>query len=244
MRASVCMATYNGALYLREQIDSIVSQLQPGDELLVSDDGSDDDTLQILSGYGSSLTVVGSTRVGGVVRNFERVMGSATGDIVVLADQDDVWLPGKLERLRAELQRCDLVMSNAVVVDAGLAVIAPSLFAQLGASAGLLKNGWRNSFVGCCMGFRADLLQWALPFPMGTPWHDWLLGLLATASGSVCFVDEPLMLYRRHGANVSLTGARSRNSLLNKFALRAQVARALFTIMLRPRFGERVVPDV
>ena len=233
LRASVCMATYNGAAFLREQIDSIVAQLRPGDELLVSDDGSTDDTLEVLRSYEGQLTVVAHSRVGGVVPNFERVLSSADRDIVVLSDQDDVWLPGKLERLRDQLGRTDLVMSNAFVVGATLTRTSQTLFDQLNVGPGLLHNGWRNSFVGCCMAFRRSLLQRALPFPASTPWHDWLLGMLASAVGSVAFIDAPLMLYRRHSANASDTGAGSRNGLVKKLFLRLDLARALIVCLLR-----------
>jgi glycosyltransferase involved in cell wall biosynthesis len=227
------MATYNGSAYLREQVDSILSQLQPGDELLVSDDGSTDDTRQILATYGGKLKIVNERRVGGVVRNFERVLSFAQGDVIVLADQDDVWLPGKLDRLRAELVYCDLVMSNAQVVDAQLTPQSVTLFEQLRIAPGMLKNIWRNSFVGCCMGFRRHLLMRALPFPLHTPWHDWLLGLLGSAAGKVVFLSDPLMLYRRHGSNASETGVGSSNSLAIKLRLRIQIAAALAICMLR-----------
>lgn len=227
-RFSVCMATYNGAKYLRAQIDSILSQLRPDDELLVSDDGSSDDTIDILRDYGAALRIVGQSRVGGVVPNFARVLGAASGDFIALADQDDVWLAGRLDRMRAELASVDLVMTNARVVDSQLRSVANvTLFDQLHPSTGLLHNVWKNSFVGCCMGFRRSLLARALPLPSDTPWHDWLIGLLACQGGEVRLVDTPYLLYRRHDANASATGTPSRNGLIRKLILRLQIIRAL-----------------
>ncbi len=234
------MATYNGAAYLREQIDSVLAQLQPGDELLIADDASKDDTPLILSSYGDALSVVASSRAGGVVRNFERVLQRAVGDIVVLVDQDDVWLPGRLARLRSELASCDLVVANAWVVDAALQGRTRTVFDQLRAAPGVLRN-WcgRSSFVGCCMAFRIGLLRRALPFPALTPWHDWLLGLLASVSGRVRFIDEPLMLFRRHGANASQTGDESSNGIVTKAVLRLRVGIALVRCLLRARGRSR-----
>ncbi len=231
------MATYNGATYLREQIDSVLAQLQPGDELLIADDASKDETPGILSSYGDALSVVASSRAGGVVRNFERVLQRAVGDIVVLVD---VWLPGRLARLRSELASCDLVVANAWVVDAALQGRTGTVFDQVRAAPGVLRN-WRgrSSFVGCCMAFRIDLLRQALPFPALTPWHDWLLGLLASITGRVRFIDEPLMLFRRHGANASQTGAESSNGIAAKAMLRLRVGLALSTCLLRARGRSR-----
>lgn len=229
------MATYNGGRFLRAQIDSILAQLVPGDELLVADDASNDDTAAILLSYGAALSVVGSSRAGGVVRNFERVLQRAAGHVVLLSDQDDVWLPGRLARLRAELATCDLVMANAWVVDASLRHGTATVFDLVEAGPGALRNlCGRSSFVGCCMGFRRELLGRALPFPASTPWHDWLLGLLATVTGNVRFVDEPLMLFRRHSANASQTGV-SANGVRVRVVLRLRMACALALCLFRPR---------
>ena len=117
---SVCLATYNGARFLRAQIDSILPQLGTGDELLVSDDGSTDDTLAVLATYGNRLRLVGTSRAGGVVRNFERALAAACGDLVVLSDQDDVWLEGRLDLVRERLRDVSLLMMNGEVVDGDL----------------------------------------------------------------------------------------------------------------------------
>jgi len=236
MTVSVCIATYNGATYLHEQIDSILAQLLHGDELLVSDDGSTDSTLEILHSYGPALRVVGKSRVGGVVPNFARVLEHAVGDLIVLADQDDVWLPGRLARLREELVSADLVMTNARVVDSQLQSGADvTLFDQLRPSTSFLRNLWKNSFVGCCIGFKRNLLHLALPIPSGTPWHDWLIGLLACRGGKIRLVDTPYLLYRRHDGNVSTTGNASPNGIVGKLVLRLQIIRALCICLWRAR---------
>ena len=233
---SVCMATFNGGKHVREQVDSILAERQAQDELVVSDDGSTDDTLQILRSYGSSLRIVGAKRAGGVVRNFSRALEHARGELILLADQDDYWLPGRLQRLRDELGSCELVYSNAWVVDEQLQSSGVTLFDQLRPAPGFWRNLVRtSSFVGCCMAFRRSLLDRVLPLPDSTPWHDWLIGLVASLRGQVRQVDTPLLLYRRHSGNVSLTGANSRNGPLRKIQLRVQVLHALVICMWRSR---------
>lgn len=230
---SVCMATYNGAAFLGEQIDSIVSQLLPGDELVVADDGSTDATPEVLARYGAPLRLVARTRVGGVVANFERAMSSATGAFIVLADQDDVWMPGRLAVIRQSLEHADLVLTNARIVDASLRPLGPTLFDQLRPSASTFRNLWRNGFVGCCLGFRRELLDRVLPLPKGTPWHDWLIGLIACRVGTVRLIDAPSLLYRRHASNASPTGEVSGNAWWQKVALRWRIARALLICLAR-----------
>ena len=230
---SVCLATYNGERYLREQIDSILPQLSSADELVVSDDGSVDSTPEILRSYGEHLRIVGQSRVGGVVPNFERALRAAGGDWIVLADQDDVWLPQRLERLREQLTKADLVLSNAEVVDASLNRSGQTLFDQLNPTISYWRNLQKNAFVGCCMAFRRSLLDRALPFPADTPWHDWLIALLGCAEGRVKLIDEPLLLYRRHVANVSATGGRSANSTFTKLGLRLRVMASVAVCLFR-----------
>lgn len=229
------MATYNGARYLPAQIDSILAQLRPGDEFLVADDGSTDGTLDLLAGYGPALRVVATGRVGGVVANFSRALSEAHGELILLADQDDVWLAGRVEAMCAALGRCDLVLTDAQVCDEALRPTAKTLFAQIGAANGFWRNLLRSSFVGCCMGFRRELLRGVLPMPPMTPWHDWLIGLVGCLRGRVCLIDTPTLLYRRHGSNASATGEASGNRLWRKVALRVAVLWALGVCWQRSR---------
>lgn len=237
---SVCMATYNGSLYLREQIDSILAQLTPADELVVADDGSTDDTPDILRSYGDQLRLVSTARVGGVVANFERVLHHASKPYVLLCDQDDVWLPGRLELFRKSLSVSSLVVGNAIVTDAYLIPVGATLFQQIGSRRGVASNVYRNSFVGCCMGFRRSLMAVALPIPSYSPWHDWLIGLLGLVIGGVTYLDEPLMYYRRHEGNASPTGGLSSNSFGRMFYLRFCILVAVIWCLLRSVFRGRI----
>lgn len=205
---SVCMATYNGGHWVREQLASILCQLGPDDEVVVSDDGSTDDTLAVVRSFGDPRI---RTLEGAPVRhpalNFERALAAARGDLVALSDQDDVWLPGRVALIRERLSRggppVRLVCLDAVVTDAEGAVTDPSLFRKIGARPGFLKNVYDNSYVGACLAFTRALVDVALPFPRGIPMHDMWLGLLAELCGEVEFVDVPMLAYRRHGENAT-----------------------------------------
>ena len=230
---TVCLATYNGAAYLAEQIDSILEQLDEGDELLVADDGSSDDTPAILHSYGTRLTVHSLERVGGVVANFGRLLAAAEGDLIALADQDDVWLAGRVATIRRSLQQAHLVIMNGQVVDADLNLRGLTVFNSVRMKPGFMSNFVRNSYIGCCMAFRRELCDLVTPLPAAVPWHDWYIGLVAELHFTVLRVDEVSMLYRRHGANFSPTGEKSTYSLKKKILMRFNILRAVLISGLR-----------
>ena len=206
---SVCLATFNGERFVRRQLETILPQLLPGDELIVSDDGSTDATVEILSSLVDARVRV--LKDGGFrdpVRNFERALEHALGDVVVLCDQDDVWLDDKLAVVRelfaAPTTTPYLVVLDATIVDEREQPLEPSVQRRLKAGPGLLKNLWTNRYLGCCMAFSADLLDAALPIPRRMPMHDMWLGQLCERIGRTDFVPRVTMLYRRH--DESLTG--------------------------------------
>lgn len=232
---SVCMATCNGARYLREQLESILAQLGPEDELVVSDDASTDDTLAILAGYADPrLRVLAGNRFHSPVRNFEHALQQARGGILVLSDQDDIWLPGRLDLVRQQLERKlerpALIMMDGEIVDAAGKPVGETIFARNRVGTGLAKNIYDNTYTGCCLAFTRPLLELALPLPARLPMHDMWLGLLAELCGEVEFVPVRTIHYRRHGANVS---SRSTDRLLQmrrRFWLALNLVRRWATI--------------
>jgi glycosyltransferase involved in cell wall biosynthesis len=230
---SVCMATYNGEKFLAEQLDSILAQMNDGDELIVSDDSSSDRTAAILREYRGRIEIVGKGRAGGVVRNFCRALDHARCEYILLADQDDVWYPGRLDFYRSHLPNYSLIMTDAVLVDADLQPTGATLFQTLRPKAGFLRNFYRNSFVGCCIGFHRSVLDLVLPIPRWAPWHDWIIGLTAGAIGKVAFMDVPTMFYRRHGNNASPTGEGSKNNLRKKLLTRIGLFLSLGVVLMR-----------
>lgn len=206
MKISVAMATYNGEKFIKEQLDSILPQLSPGDEVVVSDDGSTDKTVDIISEYAkddSRICFVKGPGKGAIL-NFEHVIGKCSGDVIFLCDQDDVWLPNKVKAVvgKFEETKADLILHNAVIVNENLEEIN-TFFDMRKVSSGVVKNIAKNSYMGCAMAFKSDLKKAVLPFPKRLPMHDQWIGLLGEIYGKVAFIDEPLMLYRRHGGNVT-----------------------------------------
>lgn len=206
---SVCLAAYNGAAHIQEQLASVLSQLGESDEVIVSDDGSTDATRDIVSAIADSRIRLIDGPAKGLIQNFEHALSKAQGDFVFLCDQDDVWLPGKVDRMISELEDVQLAVSDCRVVDGALHPVHPSFFQLNHSHSGLIRNLAKNGYLGCCMAFRRELLGIALPFPEHLPMHDWWLGLIGEVSGRVRFIDKPLSLYRRHGANASMAGSSS-----------------------------------
>lgn len=205
---SVAMTTCNGLPYVREQIDSILAQLGPDDELVISDDGSTDGTRALvdgLAGNDSRVKVLDGPKTG-LIDNFANALRACKGDIIFLSDHDDVWLSDKVSQVMAVFDLHSdvvLVQHNARFTDGQLNPQSLTTFAWRHARSGLFANLLRNRYQGCAMAFRHELLDAALPFPKGIPMHDQWLGLIAETTSRVCFYDEVLMLYRRHDTNMS-----------------------------------------
>lgn len=217
MNISVCMATYNGAAYLNQQINSILPQLGPEDEIVFSDDGSTDSTLDIISAYQDSrFKILRHTRSGSPAMSFEKGLHHCKGKYIFLADQDDVWMSQKTERMMRFLKTYDLVLSDCSMIDHHGNELADSFFSKQRSKQGLINNLVQNSYMGCCMAFHRKILESALPFPPALKAHDQWIGLIAEKSFTVYFLAEPLVQYRRHGQNYSFTGEKSENSFFEK----------------------------
>ena len=212
MLVSVCMTTYNGERYLKEQVDSILVQLNVEDELIVSDDGSTDSTLDILTNYNDPRIKIFHHKKESpqifsfcyTTNNIENALTHAKGDLIFLADQDDVWIEGKVRKMKKILQECDLVLSDCSFVDANLSILVSSKISYENIKIGALNNLYKNGYLGSSMAFRRHILNSALPFPKNVP-HDIWIGLVGGLIGRFVILFEVTMLYRRHDANVSST---------------------------------------
>ena len=211
---SVCVTTYNGAEFIEAQLRSILAQLSKADEVIVSDDGSTDGTLEIIRGLQDKRIRILEHPHVGVTRNFYAAMDAAKGEYIFLADQDDVWLEKKVSRCVELLRDFDLVVTDAKVTDSELHVVEESLFAVLKSREGLWKNWFACTFYGSTMAFRRSVLESARPYPSeATIAHDWWIGMVAEMTGKVCFVKEPYVLYRRHEGTMTQV---NRKSLLTR----------------------------
>lgn len=211
------MPTYNGEKYIKEQICSILIQLGPNDELIISDDGSQDSTLSIIENFKDSRISVYNACFHSPIYNVENAMKKAKGDVIFLADQDDVWFPNKVKLVMEKMRDFDCVVSDAVVVDANMNVIHESFYKLNHTKPGMLHNLVKNGYLGCCMAFNRKILDKSLPFPNPIPMHDPWIGLVAEKFGETFFLNQPLIYYRRHGNNASPTAGKSNRSLLLRF---------------------------
>ena len=224
----VLLATFEGSPYLGEQLESIAGQSHTRWRLLVADDGSRDNTLEIVRKFSerhpNQVRIVAEGPVGSPRDNFFRLLRMAPpAPYVAFCDQDDVWAPDKLEILVRQCQRLEtlhpdepcLVYSDLQVVDANLGILNPSFLNQIGASPGEISYKTllaENAIPGCAMLFNASLANVYVATksdPVDAIMHDWWMALLASAVGHVSYVPAPLVNYRQHAANTLGTVERS-----------------------------------
>lgn len=221
-RVSVALGTHNGARFLGEQLDSIFGQSRQVDEIVLSDDASGDGTVELAQraidarratdAATPELVVLRNPVALGVTANFEQALRAASGDLIALCDQDDVWHPDRVSRAVAEFAarpELDLVSAEARLVDDAGAPLGSTLFETLGVDAGvrerlasspfeeLLK---RNVVTGATAMVSRRLVERAAPFPAS--WvHDEWLAVVASVGGGIAVVPDPVIDYRQHGGN-------------------------------------------
>jgi glycosyltransferase involved in cell wall biosynthesis len=202
---SVCMATYDGEAYVREQLASILAQLRPEDEVIVVDDGSRDGTPGLVEALGDPrIRFERNPENLGPIRTFERALTLARNDLIFFSDQDDVWVPGKVEAFRRAFASSGAacVVSDATFTAEDLTPVH-GYFESRGAGPGVVKNFTRNTYLGCCMAVSHRAKEWVLPFPGLILQHDEWTGMCCEIVTGVHFLPERLTLYRRHGRTVT-----------------------------------------
>lgn len=209
IRVSVAMAAYNGERYIRQQMDSILQQLGDRDELVISDDGSTDHTIEIIRSYqkGDPRIRLLSGPGLGTKQNIAHAIAHTKGAYIFLADQDDLWMSDKVRRVLAVFRekKCHVAVHDCIVTGEDLTqILYPSFFDYRGYGAGVWRNIWKNKYIGCCMAIRRELLPYILPVPDDIQMHDQWIGVINDwHRGGCCFLKEPLLYYRRHDGNVS-----------------------------------------
>jgi hypothetical protein len=218
MKISVAMCTFNGAPYLRQQLDSIAAQTQLPYELIVCDDGSTDESVNIIESFAASAHFPVQLHINsenqGSTRTFERAIELCTGDVIALCDQDDYWVPAKLARLAVEFarkSRVGMVFTDAQLVDEDMQPLGSSLWQKLNFSAKererLRQGSGFDSLLqgatvtGATLAFRSRYRQLVLPIPDGLPLiHDGWIALLVAAVSDVVPLSESLVKYRQHSS--------------------------------------------
>ena len=240
------MATRNGEKFIKRQLESILAQLAPDDEVIISDDSSSDKTVDIIKGFSDHrIRLYGNNTFFSPIFNLENALKKASGEIIALADQDDVWLENKAAVIRRELDKhsggIKLIVLDGHIVDENETMMHDSIFRYKRSSKGLLKNIYDNTYMGCCMAFTRDLLKVALPFPRNIPMHDMWLGILAELFGTVEFVQEKTIKYRRHAASV--TDLRRRLDVVKQIMRRYHLVTSLLGRYLSLKWGRKTVQE-
>lgn len=211
----IVMPTYNGEKYLKEQIDSILNQSYKDIRLIISDDGSKDSTVQILKEYEEKderVKVYVQPQNLGVVGNIEFLLKKVENPYYMLADQDDVWLPEKVEKSLEKLKQenADLVFGDLEVVDKELNTMYPSFgdFMLLNRKINKYINSDRlnylyNCVTGCTTLAKKETIEKILPLPTKSKYliHDHWIGIMASLNGKLAYMPEKYIKYRQHGNN-------------------------------------------
>lgn len=236
-KLSVALATYNGEKFIGEQLQSIINQLDEDAEIIISDNGSTDRTVEIIESFNDKRITVLHCHEKGPVSNFENALKRVSGDIIFLADQDDVWLENKVQVVKEYLEAYDLIVTDCKVVDENLNVLHESFYSIKKAGKGLLKNLISNTYHGCSMAFKKDVLRLSLPFPKKIPMHDIWLGFVAEVFFNPYFVPQKLLLHRRHSVNTSTSTGKSKYNLFEKIQFRFRVLSYLPLLLKRKYFS-------
>lgn len=216
---SVCIATYNGEQYIAEQLRSILKQLNDDDEIVISDDGSKDNTLSVVRGINDSrIKIYINNGIHGFTHNFENALSKSNGDIIFLSDQDDIWVENKAQIVLKELKKVDFVTHDCITVDSEMNVLSKSRFKDFNMKGGFWKHMVKSRFLGCCMAFRRNVLEISIPFPLRDDLveHDIWIAAIAFKYFEYSLINEPLIYYRRHGKNASEGGFTKGYSMWNK----------------------------
>lgn len=230
MKVSVAMTSYNGAHYIIEQIDSILCQLNQEDELLISDDGSTDGTIEIIEEYSKNdgRVKLYKNKGLGVIRNFEYVIKKCSNDIIFLSDQDDIWKKNKVESVKNSfLQTGKKVILHNGVDFKKKTLLNKEMKLVKKKHRGVIANIIRSNYWGCCIAFDREILFDIVPFPKNVVAHDQWIGLIAEFKQEVFFLNEDLIFHRLHETNVT-----KKLTLKGKIVFRMKMTASLFEYFL------------
>ena len=227
---SVCMATYNGSRFVAEQLSSILDQLGPNDEVVVVDDASTDSTIDVIEGMRDPRIVIHrNDRNRGYVRSFARAIELSTADVIVLSDQDDIWVEGRLDALVTATEAHDVVASNLKLLDSEQPLRSPLTgrpwLLSPDDDGRRLRNELRilagdAPYFGCAMALRRDALALVMPFPdYLRESHDLWIATAANAAGRLGHLAQTTVLRRVHDDNASTSRPRGLTAALRSRAL-------------------------
>ncbi len=244
-KISVCLATYNGEKYIFEQLESILQQLSESDEIIISDNGSTDNTIEIILNFNDNRIklfnhkskVKFSKPHYSISDNFHNTLKYISGDWVFLADQDDVWEKNKVEEICKYFEFYDLVISNYSIIDESGVQKKLNNFEKINFNKYVFWHCYQPVYHGCTMAFKRKMLDIILPFPSKLILHDSWIGILISYFGKrIVLENNFLVKYRRHQNNISFFNEKSNNSLLFKLFYRCQLLVQLYCRIAKIKF--------
>jgi len=244
MNISICLATYNGAEYIAQQLTSILKQLEVSDEVIVLDDCSKDNTLDIVRSFNDDrIKIFSNEKNRGHVYSFGHVVGLANNDIIFMSDQDDIWIDGRIKLMKDELleSKALLVSTNSDFIDSKGNKID---FTLDGVSAESSQKYFSNiidifvgktNYVGCAMAFKKELRNLILPMPSYVESHDLWIAMGANIIKSNLHLDEPTLYRRIHGNNASIIKRKLGPKLWSRVIFSISMIQLYFRSLLRKR---------
>jgi len=224
---SICLATYNGSQYLKEQLDSLCNQTYQNTEIIIQDDNSTDNTLEIIKSYKEFITIKiekNETNLG-YAKNFEKVLKRASGEYIAICDQDDIWDKNKLEILINSIGTNTLVYSNSLLMNENGESLNKSLSDKLKnnfiSSNQSLNFLYDNSVSAHAVLFKKELLNHLFPFPQHI-YFDQYIAMVAASLQGVKFINKNLVNYRQHSKNTLGNRQKVKNSVASKIKNKLQ----------------------
>lgn len=241
-KISVCLASYNGINYIKEQIESILALISLEDEVIVCDDASTDSTCGIIKSFNDSrIKLIKNNTNLGPVKTFERALSYAKGEYIFLSDQDDIWEAEKVEKtLKIFEENPDLLMVHHTLslIDSEGNIISqnwnPLSEGKVSRLSFLFRQLIKGQIWGCAAAFKGSLLSGLLPFPKYVYAHDHWLAVVSAVKGDVYLLNQPLVRHRIHQNNVT---PKKGLSFLGKFLKRWALFK-LFIIALDKKISK------
>lgn len=238
MDVSVCMATYNGEKFIKKQLVSILDELDQHDELVIVDDCSKDQTVQIIKSFNDNRIKLHINKTNHrEIYSFNKAVSYSKNKFIFLSDQDDIWIKGRVLMMKEKLKNCHLVSSNFTWIN------------ELDHNIEIFHNGvnekhsnnninniieiyiGKTNYYGCAMAFERKLLDYAFPFPKNVESHDLWLALVANILSKNIHVNDNTLLKRHHSSNA--TSTISSRSIYKKVFSRIIFSLNIITIIKR-----------
>lgn len=207
---SVCMATYNGERFIKEQLDSILCQLSKDDEVIISDDGSTDNTVEIINSYNDKrikiLNHIPNPTFNNhekATANFENALRVVQGDVIFLSDQDDIWNLDKIKKCKEALNYCNFVVHQMELLSQNCIDLKDVEYYKNVIPDSWILNVMHEKIWGCCICFTREVLDYVLPFPKKLIGHDYWISTIAIKKFRCILLDDKLIKYRIHNNSVS-----------------------------------------